>query len=90
MATESKPIPELLRENASLLQHFHANDPNMRGPGMGDLDFLPIFQTLAEIEYRGWVSVEVFDYTPGIEALARNSIEYMDDCLAQLAQGGKR
>jgi len=85
MASEPKPIPQLLRENARLLQHFHANDPNLRGPGMGDLDFVPIFQALAEIDYRGWVSVEVFDYAPGVEALARESIEYMQECLAKLA-----
>jgi len=86
MASEDKSIPVLLRENARLLAHFHANDPNMRGPGMGELDFLPIFEALAEIDYRGWVSVEVFDYAPGVEALARESIEYMRDCLARLGE----
>ena len=85
MSSESKPIPQLLRENARILQHFHANDPNMRGPGMGELDFLPIFEALAAIDYRGWVSVEVFDYTPGVEALASDSIRYMQDCLRRLA-----
>jgi sugar phosphate isomerase/epimerase len=85
MASESKPIPQLLRENARLLEHFHANDPNMRGPGMGDLDFLPILRALGDINYRGWVSVEVFDYAPGVEALARDSIDYLEDCIAELA-----
>ncbi|MEX2176446.1 MAG: sugar phosphate isomerase/epimerase family protein [Pirellulaceae bacterium] len=85
MSSESRPIPQLLRENAKLLAHFHANDPNLRGPGMGELDFVPIFQALAEIDYRGWVSVEVFDYEPGVEALARESIDYMRECLAKLA-----
>ena len=85
MSSEAKPIPQLLRENRKLLVHFHANDPNMRGPGMGELDFLPIFRTLAEIDYRGWVSVEVFDYAPGVEALARESIDYMRTCAAQIA-----
>lgn len=84
MASESKPIPQILREQAGLIEHFHANDPNLRGPGMGELDFLPIFQTLGEIDYRGWVSVEVFDYTPGVEALAGESIRYMQDCLTRL------
>ncbi|MDX1946585.1 MAG: sugar phosphate isomerase/epimerase family protein [Pirellulaceae bacterium] len=84
MATESKPIPQIIRESAPLLQHFHANDPNMRGPGMGELDFVPIFQTLAEIDYRGWVSVEVFDYAPGVEALASESIAYMRRCATQI------
>jgi sugar phosphate isomerase/epimerase len=85
MSSESKPIPQLLHENKRLVVHFHANDPNMRGPGMGELDFVPIFQALAEIDYRGWVSVEVFDYTPGVEALARESIEYMRKCAARVA-----
>jgi sugar phosphate isomerase/epimerase len=85
MSSEAKPIPQLLRENRGLLEHFHANDPNLRGPGMGKLDFVPIFQALAEIDYRGWVSVEVFDYTPGVEALASESIRYMRECLAKTA-----
>jgi sugar phosphate isomerase/epimerase len=84
MSTESIPIPTLLHEHAGLLEHFHANDPNKRGPGMGDVDFVPIFRALREINYQGWVSVEVFDYTPGVEPLARESIDYMRACLSQL------
>lgn len=85
MSSETQPIPQLLREHRQLLEHFHANDPNLRGPGMGELDFVPILQTLLEIDYRGWVSVEVFDYSPGVEALARESIECLLACEAQLA-----
>ncbi len=85
MSSESTPIPELIRRHRSLLAHFHANDPNLQGPGFGDLDFLPILETLGEIDYRGWVSVEVFDYSPGVERLAAESIRYMQDCLEKLA-----
>jgi len=85
MATEPISIPELIRRNRRLLAHFHANDPNRQGPGFGGLDFRPILRALGEIDYGGWVSVEVFDYTPGIERLARESVEYLQDCLLKLA-----
>lgn len=81
MATEATPIVELIRQNRSVLAHFHANDPNRQGPGFGSLDFAPIFTALREVRYEGWVSVEVFDYAPGIERLARESIEYMRRCV---------
>jgi sugar phosphate isomerase/epimerase len=80
MASETTPIVELIRRNRNLLAHFHANDPNRQGPGFGSLDFVPIFKALQEVGYGGWVSVEIFDYSPGIERLARESIEYMRRC----------
>lgn len=83
MSTESTPIPDLLRRYRKMLVHFHANDSNSLGPGMGELDFRPIFAALAEIAYPGWISVEVFDYRPGGERIARESIRYMKQCLPQ-------
>jgi sugar phosphate isomerase/epimerase len=80
MSSEVMPIVELICQNRDLLAHFHANDPNRQGPGFGSLDFVPILQALREIRYAGWISVEVFDYSPGIERLARESIDYMRRC----------
>lgn len=77
MSSETVPVPEIIHASARHLEHFHANDPNMQGPGFGAVDFAPIFGALEEIHYAGWVSVEVFDYAPGPERLARESIEYM-------------
>ena len=81
MASETIPMPELIRTHHKLMVHFHANDPNRQGPGFGELDFVPIFQALADVDHQRWVSVEVFDFTPGPERLARESIGYMRKCL---------
>ncbi|QDT11256.1 sugar phosphate isomerase/epimerase family protein [Planctomycetes bacterium K23_9] len=82
MSTESTPIDQLIRDNADAMLHFHANDPNRQGPGMGDVDFAPIFKALQDIAYDGWVSVEVFDYDPGVETLVTQSMENMKAALA--------
>ncbi len=80
MSTDEAPATELIRRHISRLGHFHANDPNLRGPGFGAADFVPIFKTLLEVRYQGWVSVEVFDYTPDPETIARESLRYMREC----------
>jgi len=82
MSSEAAPIPDLIRKYRSMLVHFHANDPNGQGPGFGRLDFAPIFRVLQEIDYRGWISVEVFDTAPGPERIARQSIATMRTCWA--------
>jgi sugar phosphate isomerase/epimerase len=81
MDNEKTPIPEIIRASKGYARHFHANDPNLRGPGMGDTDFRPILEALNEIGYEGYLSVEVFDLEPGAEATARESIRYLRDLL---------
>jgi sugar phosphate isomerase/epimerase len=84
MAADEAPAPELIRRHARHTGHFHANDANRRGPGFGDTDFAPIFRALRDVDYRGWVSVEVFDYTPDPETIARESLRYMRECEASV------
>jgi sugar phosphate isomerase/epimerase len=87
MSSESTPPTDLIRQYGGLAGHFHANDANLRGPGFGDIDFVPIFQALEEAGYDRWVSVEVFDYTPDPETIAHRSIDYMRACLNQVKAG---
>ena len=76
-SSEDRALPELIREFAPLIAHVHANDANRRGPGFGDTDFQPVLGTLMEIGYSGYVSVEVFDYSPDPETIARESLRYL-------------
>jgi sugar phosphate isomerase/epimerase len=71
------PIPNLIRRHAHSAGHFHAQDPNRQGPGMGPnpIDFTPIAQAIADSGYKKWISVEPFDYQPGAEQTARQSHE---------------
>jgi sugar phosphate isomerase/epimerase len=81
MSSERTPVPDLIERYAPRTGHFHANDPNRRGPGFGEVDFVPIFAALRKSGYGGWVSVEVFDYSPDPETIASRSLAYMRESL---------
>ena len=77
MCSESKPIPQIIRESWPHFAHFHANDKNLKGPGFGEVDFKPIAAALRDVGYDGYVSVEVFKFEEGPEVIAGKSIEYL-------------
>lgn len=83
LGAEQEGVPELIARYRDKTAHFHANDANLLGPGMGETDFDPIIKALLEAEYSGWVSVEVFDYAPGCERIARESIACLRSALEQ-------
>ncbi|MEM7030185.1 MAG: sugar phosphate isomerase/epimerase family protein [Chloroflexota bacterium] len=68
------PIPEQIKSVHPLFQHVHVNDPNLLGPGMGDVDFKPILGALDDLQFSQWLSVEVFDFSLGAERIARESL----------------
>lgn len=78
MLSEPTPIPELIRSFAGKVGHFHVNDSNLLGPGMGPTDYTPILQALEAVRYSGWISLEVFDYSPGPKKIARESLDYLE------------
>jgi sugar phosphate isomerase/epimerase len=80
-SSEGATLPNLIREFAPHIAHVHANDSNRRGPGFGETDFRPILATLQDMGYSGYVSVEVFDYSPDPETIATESLRYLRECL---------
>lgn len=77
MSDEQRPYSEIINEGKEYLAHFHANDENLLGPGFGKVDFVPIIEALKKISYKGYLSVEVFDFSPGPEEIAEKSINYL-------------
>ncbi len=78
--SEGKPLTDLIEQHAGIIAHVHANDANRRGPGFGDTDYVPILSALTQVGFDGYVSVEVFDYSPDPETIARRSIRYLREC----------
>jgi len=77
MTDEKRPYTEIIEEGKNYLAHFHANDENLLGPGFGNIDFGPIIRKLKEIGYCGFISVEVFDFSPGPQTIAEKSLQYL-------------
>jgi sugar phosphate isomerase/epimerase len=84
MSDEDKPIPQIIAESKDWMVHFHANDPNLLGPGMGQVAFEPILQALYNKGYKDWLSVEVFDYSPGADVIAEKSIHYLQEVMQRI------
>jgi sugar phosphate isomerase/epimerase len=77
MSSEPAPIPDVIRASKGYVAHVQVNDPNLLGPGMGEVKYERIIAALREVGYDGWLSVEAFDFKPGAERIARESIEYL-------------
>jgi sugar phosphate isomerase/epimerase len=77
MCSEANPIPQIIRESWPHFGYFHANDRNLKGPGFGEVDFVPNAEALHSVGYQGYVSVEVFNFDEGAEVIATKSLEYL-------------
>jgi sugar phosphate isomerase/epimerase len=85
-SVQEKSISDaLLRAlNSGYLRHVHVNDTNGRGPSFGDTDFVPILKMLIKNSYKGYISVEVFDFSPDPQTVASRSIGYLRGILETL------
>ena len=66
------------------IRHVHVNEMDGRHPGTGNYDFKPVLNVLKKRNYNGWISLEAFDFTPGAERLATESLRYLESEIAQL------
>ena len=59
MNIEETDMAEALREVGDKLYYLHIADSNRAAPGRGHIDFEPIARALRDINYDGWVSMEL-------------------------------
>jgi sugar phosphate isomerase/epimerase len=77
---------ELVERHFDYIRHVHVNEMDGSHPGAGDYNFLPIFDVLRRKNYSGWISLEAFDFSYGPEALARESLRYLESVIERLPQ----
>jgi sugar phosphate isomerase/epimerase len=66
------------------IRHVHVNELDGRHCGADSYDFRPVLDVLQRRGYAGWVSLEAFDFTPGAERLANESLRHLESQINQL------
>ncbi|MEO7650896.1 MAG: TIM barrel protein, partial [Bryobacteraceae bacterium] len=74
---ERDSLPDVIRRHFAQIRHIHLNELDGRYPGSGKFAFQPVLVTLRELQYPGWLSVEVFDFKPDGETVAREAAAYL-------------
>lgn len=82
---EAEPHANLVDRYFELIRHVHINEMDGRHPGTGNYDFKPVFDVLRRRRYRHWVSLEAFDFTPGPEKIAEDSLRFIEKEVERLA-----
>jgi sugar phosphate isomerase/epimerase len=77
MNIEESSILRAIMENGKYIVHIHCVDSNRKGPGMGCLDFKPIFETLKFVGFNKYLSVEAIPPKPDPRIIAEKAIKYM-------------
>jgi sugar phosphate isomerase/epimerase len=86
-----------IRDSRGYLVHLHVSDSNRAAPGMGHSDFVPLMRALKEIDYQGYVTMELVppaadpdtwedmnDLTEFLEEYPKKAIEYLKEVESKL------
>jgi sugar phosphate isomerase/epimerase len=71
---ETLPHDQLIRKYAKHIRHVHLNEMDGRHPGTGKYDFELVLNTLRDIRYTGWISLEVFQFEPSGQVVAKETM----------------
>ena len=74
---EELPHDQIIKKYGLDIKHVHINEMDGRHPGTGDYDFSVPLKVLKDLQYQGWLSLEVFKFEPSGEQLARESAQLL-------------
>lgn len=83
-ADETEPHAVLVDRYFDYIRHVHVNEMDGRHPGTGNYDFKPVFEVLQRRGYGGWISLEAFDFSPGAERIASESLRHIESEIAKV------
>ena len=76
-ADETESHSEVITKYWQWIRHVHVNEMDGKHCGRGDYDFTTLLEVLAHNQYKGWVSLEAFDFSFGAETIARESLAHL-------------
>jgi len=83
---ETEPFDTLLRKYYKHIHHVHVQEQGGKHLGTGNAvnDYVKAFQVLKDLRYSEWVSLEVFDFSPGGKRIAEESIHVLREIEGKL------
>ncbi len=82
---ERDPHDVLVDRHFDLIRHVHVQELDGKHCGTGNYDFKPVLAMLRKRNFGGWVSLEAFDFSPGAERLANESLRHLESQIAELS-----
>jgi sugar phosphate isomerase/epimerase len=76
---ETEPFDVLLKKYYRNIEHIHIQEMDGKhlGTGTGINDYAKAFQTLKDLKYDKWISLEVFDFSPSGKKIAEESMSVL-------------
>ena len=83
---ETEPFDVLLEKYYKHIEYIHIQEMDGKHLGTGTAvnDYVKAFQTLKELKYDKWISLEVFDFSPGGRKITEESMNTLREIEAQL------
>ena len=83
---ETEPYDVLLRKYYENIEHVHIQEMDGKhlGTGAAAGDYVKAFQMLKDLKYSKWISLEVFDFSPGGKKIAEESMRTLREIEARL------